>query len=86
MCQRVLNSASYSGSTIRENIMRKFKNPSGTVMLMQLKGMYQVHSDNLRSITILKTTDEYKAVAHYQEMVWELEASNDSRITGMSSP
>jgi len=66
--------------------MRKFKNPSGSVMLMQLKGMYQVHSDNLGSITILKTTDEYKAVAHYQEMVWELEASNDSRNVNVSSP
>jgi|TARA_R110000823_G_scaffold280662_4_gene398844 hypothetical protein len=53
--------------------MRRFKNTKGVVVMMNLKGMHQVHSDNMSSITIYKTNDESKAYLHYQEMVKELE-------------
>jgi hypothetical protein len=53
--------------------MRKFKNNKGIVVMMNLQGMHQVHSDNMSIITIYKTTDETKAHEHYQEMVKELE-------------
>ena len=63
----------YFGLIIDEDTMRKFKNSRGVVMMMTLKGMHQVHSDNMNSVTIFKTTNEHKAIVHYQEMVRELE-------------
>jgi hypothetical protein len=58
--------------------MRRFKNNKGTVTLMHLVGMYQVHSDNMRSVTILKTTNKEQAYSYYQGLVKELEKPNDS--------
>jgi hypothetical protein len=57
--------------------MRRFKNKKGVVTLLYLEGMHQVLSDNMGSITILKTNNELKAYTHYQEMVAELENAND---------
>ena len=65
---------------------KRFENSEGVVMMMTLKGMYQVHSDNVNGVHIFKTTDKQRAMTHYQLMVVEMENLDDSRDVNVSSP
>ena len=64
---------------------KRFENSEGVVMMMDLKGMHQVHSHNANGVHIFKTTEEWRALTHYQLMVNEMENLDDSRNISLSS-
>jgi hypothetical protein len=65
---------------------KRFQNNEGVVMMMNLKGMHQVHSNNVNGVHILKTTDKQRALTHFQTMVDEMEMLDDSGINDLPSP